>query len=160
MPESLTRVVAKLLAKQPIQRYQEPRDLISVLLAIAHEQGLSIASRAGNWYAPADPQISVWDRHASWAVPVGILLVIVVLMEFFANPGVSIVRSDTRPSWPEAVEASQRSEKPAPTLRNETVLPERVTDGGAKLRRNRERQIHRNPADPTQLRPTVLAPTH
>jgi serine/threonine protein kinase len=84
LPEEVSVVLQKMLAKQPAQRYQQPSELIGELLLLADQLGLQGAARGGRvWITSGDQRFPAWERHLPWAVPLVALLVIVFGLDFF-----------------------------------------------------------------------------
>ena len=71
LPEEVTRILSKMLSKHPEDRYQEASELIGELLLMSEKLGLPVAERgAAVWITPGQVQISPWEKHLPWAVPV------------------------------------------------------------------------------------------
>jgi serine/threonine-protein kinase len=80
LPADLSRILQKLLAKDPRNRYQSARALSIDLEILA--AGLGVVTRPGllpHVAAPAAPA-SKWVTHLPWIVPTALLLFIVVLV--------------------------------------------------------------------------------
>ncbi|MEM6329980.1 MAG: serine/threonine-protein kinase [Planctomycetota bacterium] len=73
VPRPLARVLAKMLAKRPEARHQEPTQLFGELLAIAQPMGIATASAAVLAAEPAAMATTVARRHAPWVAAVGLL---------------------------------------------------------------------------------------
>jgi len=95
LPEEISPVLHKLLAKSPARRYQTPDALIADLLILSSQLGLESASSRGTvLVTPGVPVDSVLRRTLPWFVPVAILLLIV-----FALSG-SHRRTESSPGLP------------------------------------------------------------
>ncbi len=72
LPDDVCRLLRKLLAKGPQQRYQRPDDLAIDLLALAATHGLTLPAPSAVQFAMADERKpALWMRHLPWLVPVG-----------------------------------------------------------------------------------------
>ena len=76
LPEELLKILHRMLAKSPTQRYQQPAALMPDLLALASKYGLPApATSSSLWPKTADFRQPLVIRHLPWLVPVGVLLV-------------------------------------------------------------------------------------
>jgi serine/threonine-protein kinase len=83
VPENLSAVVRRMMAKDPRRRYQTPEQLVRDLLLVAGSMGLRSVSPEGVvWLASHAPQSTFWERHLAWMSTAALLLVIVGYMEF------------------------------------------------------------------------------
>jgi serine/threonine-protein kinase len=83
LPEESSRVLRKMMAKDPARRYPGPADLVADLLLLAEEIGLRPMSPTSRiWLAPQDEPLSFLQRHLPWLAPVAALVCIVVLLHF------------------------------------------------------------------------------
>ena len=84
LPEEVSRVLRKMMAKDPRRRYQDSGRLIEALLSLADLAGiLPHGPGRAVWVAPKQPTISVLQRHAPWMIPIAALVCIVVLLDIF-----------------------------------------------------------------------------
>ena len=76
LPEAVTNVLRKMLAKEPQRRYQSPGDLIADLLHLGDQIGLGRTELrlSSEWSVAADDAPSVWARQVPWLVPLAVLL--------------------------------------------------------------------------------------
>ena len=87
LPESVARIVRKMLAKAPDRRYQRPSALITDLMLVASELGLRQRTSAGmTWVSQEEIKPSALDRHLPWLAPSIALIVIVLGLHFFWTP--------------------------------------------------------------------------
>ena len=99
LPEDMTAVVNKMLAKLPEQRFQSPRELIGELLLLADRLNLTaITANSTVWLAPVQPKVVWWVQHLPWMVPTGILAV-VVLLQTWLDSARSVPLRRRRPAW-------------------------------------------------------------
>ena len=100
LPEELSRVLRKMMAKDPRHRYATPVELMNDLLAVADQIGLRPMSPTSRvWLMPPDRSVSFFRRHVPWMAPVVALLGVVLLVDHLSDP-----RGD--PSLPPLVDAS------------------------------------------------------
>lgn len=73
--DQLYAVLAKLMAKRPVDRYQKPLELINDLLLIAQLESLPRSRTAGTiLLRPTVAQRSLLETHLPWLVPLSVLL--------------------------------------------------------------------------------------
>lgn len=81
LPPAVSALVSKMLAKDPLRRYQLPSELVADLLSLAEQLGCALPGiDRPNWLAPPDTAASSASlvRHLPWLVPVSLLLVCVL----------------------------------------------------------------------------------
>lgn len=83
LPAELCRVMNRLLAKNPTDRYQQPGDLIVELVSLGRQLGM-IAPTSVNvdWTLPSQPAVRPWERHLPWLLPLATLVVIVFVLDY------------------------------------------------------------------------------
>lgn len=85
MPEQVSRLVRKMMAKDPRQRYQDPQKLMQALALLAEQVGLRpLGPGRTTWVAPTEPTVSLVERHLPWALPAAVLVIVVLLLHFFS----------------------------------------------------------------------------
>ena len=83
LPEESSRVLRKMMAKDPARRYASPANLVADLLELAEEIGLRPMSPTSRiWLVPEEEPPSFAQRHLPWLAPVAALVCIVVLLHF------------------------------------------------------------------------------
>ena len=83
VPENLSVVVRKMMAKDPRRRYQTAEQLVRDLMLVAGTMGLrSISPEGLVWLASQPEHGPFWQRHLAWMLTAALLLVIVGAMEF------------------------------------------------------------------------------
>ncbi|HBO45046.1 MAG TPA: hypothetical protein DD670_14175 [Planctomycetaceae bacterium] len=111
LPEEVSRVLRKMLAKDPSHRYQTPMELVEQLQFLAEQIGLRPLGPAHRiWLAPQPRPVPFLQRHLPWIAPLAALLCIGAAIELLS-------RSETDP--------------PVPTSTRETALmpvEERIDD--------------------------------
>jgi len=86
LPEEVSAIIGKMLAKHPEDRYQEPSEVIGELLLLAERLGLAVTSHgAAVWISTGDARISPFERQLPWIVPVVLLFLIVFALSFFSS---------------------------------------------------------------------------
>ena len=84
LPEELSPVIRKMLAKDPRRRYQHPSELIDDLCLLAEQIGCPTPGpgRMAPWVpAKAPARVSMIQRHLPWIIPVAALLAIVAILD-------------------------------------------------------------------------------
>src|SRR4029077_2624587 len=83
VPENLSVVVRKMMAKDPRRRYQTAEQLVRDLMLVAGTMGLrSISPEGLVWLASQPDRGPFWQRHLAWMVTAALLFVIVSVIEF------------------------------------------------------------------------------
>ena len=109
LPEEVTRLLRKMMAKDPRRRYRDPTKLIVALWSLAEQIGLRPVGLGGQaWAVPKRRRVSLAQRHLPWAAPVAVLVVIVLVLDLLWSP----------PAEPEG-----------PVLPNVAVTPEESVAG-------------------------------
>lgn len=81
LPEEVSRILRKMLAKDPRHRYGEPAVLADELLNVAVQIGLRPLGPGGRtWVLPRPPAMPFLRRHLPWIVPTTALACIVLLL--------------------------------------------------------------------------------
>jgi serine/threonine protein kinase len=117
VPDTLARVLARMLAKQPDERFQTPLELSAALTGCIEQLGLAPPPAAlpvymGAWAPPAH----WWRRHAYWVVPFVCLAVIVLVLAL-------VWRNEaTDPIFPE-LRTPQSLERESPTDERSVSTP-------------------------------------
>jgi serine/threonine protein kinase len=84
LPPEVARILTKLLAKNPAQRYQDPSGLIDDLANLGQLLGMQLSASRPHW----SPQQSVgplgrWQQHVPWAAPLAALFVTVMGLDYY-----------------------------------------------------------------------------
>jgi serine/threonine-protein kinase len=126
LPEEVSRLLRRMMAKEPHRRYQDATKLIEALLSLAEQVGLrSLGPGQMAWTEPEEPRRALLLRHLPWIAPIAALLVIVALLHVFWAPPTEQIE----PSWPSWANAERpRAEKP----RVEEARPAGISSSDAK----------------------------
>jgi serine/threonine-protein kinase len=96
VPDSLAGVIARMLAKRPEERFQNPPELAAALLSCAEQVGMATPQIALPAYHLAPPvKQTAWRRHAPWIVPIVLLILSVLAL------GLKWNSEATPPAFPE-----------------------------------------------------------
>jgi len=95
LPEEVSRLVRKMMAKEPHRRYQDPPTLIKALLLLAERVGLGVVGVKHAAWAPTETRrVSFLHRHIPWMAPITGLALSVVLLHVLWT---SSAREDDQP---------------------------------------------------------------
>ena len=82
LPEEVSRVLRKMMAKDPHRRYQDPAKLIFALLSLAEVAGLKpLGSAQTLWITPRPSQASFVEKHLPWLAPIAALAGMVLVLQ-------------------------------------------------------------------------------
>lgn len=184
VPENLSAVVRKMMAKDPRRRYQSANDLMGDLMLVAGSMRLQSMSPEGLvWMSAPLPKSSFWERHLGWIVTVAALFGLFAYMEYDrishrGNPGSGSARGplDVGPSENGAgtvVEAGGktssngagtriaslpgRTQPDSPTDGAGTPAGPRTTNGGGGIAGTTNGPLN-NGADRTKVEPITPIP--
>ncbi len=82
LPPAVSALVSKMLAKDPLRRYQLPSELVADVLLVAEQFGCVLPGvDRPNWLPPSESKAASASlaRHLPWLVPVSLLLVSAVV---------------------------------------------------------------------------------
>lgn len=140
LPEEITEILNKLLARRTEQRYQEPNELIGELLLVSDHLGIPNTGHRGRiWVTRAAKQTTWIERMAPIAVPLALLLLAVWgLTGFFSGPGDDATDGRVRNLRPEATEGGELETKSGARNEPGKVVADPVpkTDSADKSRSN------------------------
>ncbi len=95
LPDEVSRLLRKMMAKEPHRRYQDSAKLIESLLALADQMGLRPRAGQMAWSEPEEPRGALLRRQLPWMVPAAALVLIVALLNvLWSSPP-----EQTQPSW-------------------------------------------------------------
>lgn len=88
LPPETSRLLRKMMAKDPRRRFQSAQQLIEALVVFAEQLGLQPAAPGErSWVSGVQPPLSLYQRHLPWIAPVAVLAVAVVLLNIlWASP--------------------------------------------------------------------------
>jgi serine/threonine-protein kinase len=86
LPQQVSRVLDRLLAKTPAERYQQPLELIEELAQLGQFLGIPLGEVPPPRSAlqPIRPQWP-WQRHLPWMVPIATLLLVVLGLDIYGS---------------------------------------------------------------------------
>jgi len=86
LPEEVSRVLEKMLAKDPNHRFQTATELVDQLQWLAERIGLRPTGPGQRiWAVPRKAQVPFFHRHFPWMAPVAALVCIVLVMEALSH---------------------------------------------------------------------------
>ncbi len=129
LDEQVVRIINKLLAKQPSDRYQQPSELIGELLLLADRLNLAgIAQNGAVWTTPRRSLFSRAERILPWLLPIVALpLLVFALDRFWTHTGTSEAEPRMADFWPSVPQADRPVDESLP----ETVTQTSNGDQGA-----------------------------
>ncbi len=134
LPPQVSRVLTRLLAKNPAERYQQPLELLEELAHLAQLLGVQLgeAPPPRSALLPARRELP-WQRHLPWLVPVVALLLVVLGLEIYGSqtppPPAPLWSVSSAGSTSPAKLAPKPAEIQSPTYaRPETAHPLRPDD--------------------------------
>lgn len=84
VPVEVAAIVGKMMAKQPERRYQNAPELVADLLLVGERIGLRSGGAAGVIWVTSPTEGPRWiERHSPWMAAVGLLLLIVLGLDYF-----------------------------------------------------------------------------
>ena len=136
VPEGLTEILARMLAKDPDHRHQDAAELLGEILYFAEDHSITLNKQRSTTIVVERKvvQETGWSRHVPWLVPLIVLVSTAVLLHFSqvpaaeppALPGIaSTLPSETEKSSSEANDDADASTLP----RSEWNQNEGVFDG-------------------------------
>lgn len=115
LPEESSRIVRKMMAKDPRHRYASPGELVADLLLLAEQIGLRPMSPTSRiWLVPHEPAMSMLQRHLPWMAPVLVLIAIVVLLDRYWSSSAPVDEPLSPPSIETAVRLPKQSSPALP----------------------------------------------
>ena len=97
VPEEISSIALRLMAKQPGQRFQNPQELVAALLMACDRLGISAGGTATPiWVAPRPTWWDVVERHLPWLLPTVLLLLVIYAAELLQGRD-PVTRADMQP---------------------------------------------------------------
>jgi serine/threonine-protein kinase len=88
LPIEVTWILARLLAKNPAQRFQQPSELTQHLAALGEKLGVHLSSpRTALPRLRPDGPWARWQHHLPWIVPLAALFLIVLALDYSWSSG-------------------------------------------------------------------------
>jgi serine/threonine-protein kinase len=120
LPSQVSRVLARLLAKNPAERYQQPAELIDELATLGQSLGMPLSeSQPPRLAARRAVEPARWAQHLPWAAPIAALFLIVVGLDLYW----SRTASEQTPLWSPATNQLTTS-RPLPLAAPEITVQE------------------------------------
>ncbi len=86
LPDEVSRITAKMLAKSPDDRYQLPSELIGELLVFAQRAGIKTSASQPTVWLASSRKGPWFERHLPWFIPVAGLFLVVLAVESLRSP--------------------------------------------------------------------------
>ncbi|MGA2033674.1 MAG: hypothetical protein ABSG68_15575, partial [Thermoguttaceae bacterium] len=83
LPDDIGRVLRKMLAKEPRQRYGTPAELLKDLLGLAGQVGVHPLAHGGKSWPAASSASLLLRRHLPWLLPLAALVCTVVALDIY-----------------------------------------------------------------------------
>jgi serine/threonine-protein kinase len=88
LPEQVSRLMRKMLAKEPRRRHQTAGELVADLLVLIDQLGLPTSGVDPTaWAVATPPRVTLLERHLPWFAAVAVLIAAVAAMEIFWGTG-------------------------------------------------------------------------
>jgi serine/threonine-protein kinase len=143
LPEEVSALVRKMLAKDPRRRFQNASELIAEMLLLAEQLGCPTpAARGLVLLANGPAAVSTWERHVPWVIPVVALLCIVLVMD---RAWPSLEGEPARPSFARGGPAPSTQPPPGQRSRSDQRRP---AAGGAGANRATPADFNARGAEP------------
>lgn len=114
LPSEVSRLLRKMMAKDPRRRFQDPRQLLDALALLAETVGVQPnAPGARRWTFGGATAAFSWHRHLPWIVPTAVLAAVVLALHFLWSP-LDVTSQPT----PELVGALEQAATPPPPRRD------------------------------------------
>jgi len=126
VPLRFAAAIARLMAKDPADRYQRPADLIADLLGIAEQEGIDVSASRSSTVAAVEPAVVVAPARASslpWLLPVA-GLVLTVAWLWWTSPAAKRLLEPP----PSGAESQPDAMQPALAGGSVAAAPWRVVD--------------------------------
>jgi len=154
LDDGTVRILHKMLAKQPSNRYQTPPELIADVVTVGQQQGLTLSHAGHIWPSQRSRPDFSFAKHVPWIAPVLLLLLTVLgVSQFAPNDPPLIVAEPTFSTAPYIVPEAAAESKPATT--GDGIPPTSTTPespaAGLNGEENRTDSETTEPGDTTQL---------
>lgn len=159
LPEESSRILRKMMAKDPRHRYANPADLVADLLLLAEQIGLRPMSPTSRiWLVPQDSPVSFFRQHLPWLAPIAALVCIVLLLDLFWSarhddqlpPSTDVEEAISTPTTSKSAKERTARQSPAASRDDSIGDARRELDAG-KLS---DRSSTTTPSSPKTLAPT------
>ena len=148
LPQEISAITMKLMAKLPSQRYQRPNELTAELMKLCEELGFVTPTTRGLLLPGRDSVTSKFAQHLPWLVPICLLFAVVFGVDAMLPQAAHVTHSELMPFA--SLEPSEAAERSVPVHDRETPLqspPPRSEngDGESTPTRASERAIDSEP---------------
>ena len=157
LPEGFIRIMHRMLAKSPQQRYATPDQLMVDLTAFAAQHGLVAAGSSRLvWLSPEHLKVPLWERHLPWIVPLAVLVLLIAALSF-------VWSHDADQAGPPAIHAS---EIPPAAEEPTTASPDLGSNAASKVSPTGATTAKANPVpaanqdQPAQAAPETASPAN
>ncbi|MDO5565396.1 MAG: serine/threonine-protein kinase, partial [Planctomycetia bacterium] len=116
LPEEVSAVIRKMMAKNPKDRFQHPRLLMDTVMRIAEMIGLTPpAPGETTWRIPEPVRVNRLYRHLPWIIVVSLLCLITLAYHYFSKSEQESILPEL-PSAPRGIPSGLDATAPVPTL--------------------------------------------
>ena len=155
LPVEVSRILARLLAKNPAQRFQNPGELVRELNQLAEQLGVHLSSPRMPWTAPRPAPPARWRHHVPWVASLAALLLIVFVLDRFEAPETTPMHS-AGAATPANARGPTKSATDAPSRRPDaTARPKQ----GDQLKAPSESDPTATPQRSEKTGPSAASPT-
>lgn len=120
LPEEISAITMKLMAKLPSQRYQRPNELTAELMKLCEEFGFVPPTTRGLLLPGRDSVTSKFAQHLPWLLPICLLFAIVFGVDAMLPQATHVSHSELMPFA--SFEPSEAAERSVPVNDRETPL--------------------------------------
>ena len=133
LDDGTVRILHKMLAKQPTNRYQTPKDLIDDIVSVGQRLGLALSHAGRIWVSRRTrPEFSI-IKHVPWIAPLVLLLITIIgLTQFAPSDPPLIVAEPTFSHAPYIVPEASPENKPV-TANNDVTAATNIPNRPAAL---------------------------
>ncbi len=130
LPPEVSRLLRKMMAKDPRRRFQDPGELLDALALLAETVGAQPnAPGSWRWAGGGASDAFPWHHHLPWMIPTMVLALAVVALHFLWSPAFAPPEPP-----PELINALDQAATPPPPRRDSSsgILEKTVPAGSAE----------------------------